>query len=190
MKTHVNHVWDGKQKAGSVPRNSTTTITWSGPRLREPEQAMMRSQRGPLASVAFTSTPSDRSSRLDPALFRVLLLRRLHLPPPLVCSQLSVRAVPLGGVWGAEGLGVWSLSWPECAGEGGARVRTNVFRARRGTWHSTTTWMADGWQWWRMGLPPPRRAPQFGHRHDNGVTIAQGWQCQDEGAAAHGRGQL
>ena len=75
-----------QQKAGSVlEHHHHDHVVW--PRLREPEQALMRSQRGPLASVALTSTPSDRSSRPDPA----TPSSQTSSAPPLVCSQLSVR---------------------------------------------------------------------------------------------------
>ena len=155
-----------QQKAGSVlEQHHHDHVVW--PRLREPEQAMMRSQRGPLASVAFTSTPSDRSSRLDPALFRVLLLRRraaVHLTLLATTVQLAQQQ----GCWGAE-VGRWSLSWPECAGRA-EQESAPTFSCATWTWHSTTAWMADDWKWWRMGSPP-RRRPVV-HRHDNGVTIA------------------
>ena len=54
------------------------------PRLVDNEKAMLRSQSGPGAGLAFSATPSNSSSRIEPHLFRVLLLRRLRLPLPLV----------------------------------------------------------------------------------------------------------
>ena len=150
-----------QQKAGSVlEHHHHDHVVW--PRLREPEQALMRSQRGPLASVAFTSTPSDRCSRFDPALFRVLLLRRLLLPLPLSvrncrCGRpldafgTTVQLAQQQGCWGAE-VGLWSLSWPECAGRA-EQESAPTFSCATWTWHSTTAWMADDWKWWQMGCP-------------------------------------
>ena len=78
---------------------------WPG--LREHEKAMMRSQRGPLASTPFTCFPTSRMTRIDPAPFRAFLLRRLRLPLPL-----AVHSTPLAtteqlarqqGSWGGEG---------------------------------------------------------------------------------------
>ena len=48
------------------------------------EKAMLRSQSGPGAGVALSAVPSCDVLRLAPHLFRVLLLRRLRLPLPLV----------------------------------------------------------------------------------------------------------
>ena len=48
------------------------------PHLSPTEQAMVRSQSGPLASVPFTATPTIRNTRIDSEPFRVLLLRRLR----------------------------------------------------------------------------------------------------------------
>ena len=46
---------------------------------------MLRSQSGPLAGVPFSTVPRNFDTRLEPHLFRVLLLRRLRLPlPPTV----------------------------------------------------------------------------------------------------------
>ena len=53
------------------------------PSLSPAEQAMVRSQSGPLASVPFTAMPIQRVSRIDSEEFRVLVLRRLRLPLPL-----------------------------------------------------------------------------------------------------------
>ena len=88
------------------------------PRLREHEQAMLRSQRGPLASSAwFDSALSACSSSAD------------FVCPPH-CSQLSVwpstcAACATTGVLGRRG-SLESAAATVCR-EGGARVRTNVF---------------------------------------------------------------
>ena len=98
---------------------------------------MLRSQRGPLASIAFTSFPSDRSARFDSAPFRVLLLRRLRLPLPLTVRSCRCgrpldalghhrAACATAGVLGRRGWALESAAARVCR-EGGARVRTNVF---------------------------------------------------------------
>ena len=53
------------------------------PSLSNPERALMRSQRGPLASATFTAVPINRMTRIEAQPFRLLLLRRLRLPLPL-----------------------------------------------------------------------------------------------------------
>ena len=59
--------------------------------LSNAEGALLRSQGGPLASAQFVSFPTNRASRLEPQLLRVLFLRRLRLPLPL-----SARACRCG----------------------------------------------------------------------------------------------
>ena len=54
-------------------------------------QALLRSQPGPLAEVPFVCFPTSRLTRLDPPVFRTLLLRRLRLP-----FHLTVRACRCG----------------------------------------------------------------------------------------------
>ena len=107
------------------------------PSLTSPEQALVRSQSGPLASVPFTSMPVQRVSRMDSEVFRVLLLRRLRLPLPLSvrscrCGrQLDVlghhrAACSTGEALGRRGFAVENVVAQICR-EGGARVSTNVF---------------------------------------------------------------
>ena len=48
-----------------------------------PQQALLRSQGGPLASAPFVCMPVDRVFRIDSQPFRILLLRRLWMPLPL-----------------------------------------------------------------------------------------------------------
>ena len=50
------------------------------PHLSPTRRAMLRSQSGPVAGIPFSTTPSSCLTRLEPALFRVLLQRRLSLP--------------------------------------------------------------------------------------------------------------
>ena len=47
------------------------------------ERALVRSQGGPGAGAAYTACPKCSITRIDPHLFRTLLLRRLRLPLPL-----------------------------------------------------------------------------------------------------------
>ena len=53
------------------------------PHLAGHEKALVRSQSGLFAGMAFSSAPSSHLQRIDSHLFRVLLLRRLRLPLPL-----------------------------------------------------------------------------------------------------------
>ena len=79
------------------------------PRLDPTDRALVRSQRGPMASIPFHTPPVSAASRFDPQCLRVLLLRRLWCQLPLSfatcwCGQ------PLGsrghhrGFWVAEGI--------------------------------------------------------------------------------------
>ena len=96
----------------------------------------MRSQCGPLSSLAFTAFPTSRLTWFDSQTFRVLLLRRLHLP-----LSLSARACQCGrpldafghhrsacatsGVLGRRGFPLESAAARVCR-EAGPGVRTNV----------------------------------------------------------------
>ena len=53
------------------------------PHASPAHRAMLRSQSGPLSGLPFTTLPLLLLQRFDSHLFRVLLLRRLHLPLPL-----------------------------------------------------------------------------------------------------------
>ena len=107
------------------------------PTMTEPDQALLRSQGGPLAAAPFTSCPTDRLFRIEPQCFRVLLLRRLRLPLPLsqrICRcgrPLDVlghhhAACAVAGVLGRRGFAVESVVARICR-EGGARVTANMF---------------------------------------------------------------
>ena len=52
-------------------------------RLDDPTIAMLRSQGGPGAGLAVSTCPTCRVTRMEPQLFRVLILHRLQLPLPL-----------------------------------------------------------------------------------------------------------
>ena len=89
------------------------TDVW--PRLNPTDRALVRSQRGPMASIPFHTPPVSAASRFNPQCFRVLLLRRLWCQLPLSsatcrCGQpLDSRgttgelAAPRG-FWVAEGI--------------------------------------------------------------------------------------
>ena len=70
----------------------------------------MRSQAGPLASIPFTVFPTDRSCRIDPQPFRILLLRRLRPPTPFNCA--FVRVWPSPRQLGPPSLGLLSCWGP------------------------------------------------------------------------------
>ena len=87
-------------------------------RLSPPEQALIRSQGGPMSGVRFTCFPVSRECRIDSSSFRVLLLRRLwlSLPPssrncrcglPLD-SRGHYRACSLRAGWGVGSSGARS----------------------------------------------------------------------------------
>ena len=97
---------------------------------------MLRSQSGPGAGLTLSATPSSRSSRIEPHLFRVLLLRRLRLPPPSCLSHLPMWPSnrrgwpPSRSVRQSRSVGEAGLRPRErcCQGvaKGGARVSSHV----------------------------------------------------------------
>ena len=107
------------------------------PRCLPPERALLRSQCGPLSGLQFVACPSSPHQRFASHLFRVLFLRRLHLPLPLSsrscrCGRsLDARghhrtSCPTSWVLGRRGFALESAAARVCR-EAGARVRTNVF---------------------------------------------------------------
>ena len=101
------------------------------------DRALVRSQSGPGAGVAFSASPSSMLRRIEAPLFRVLVQRRLRLPLPLshhICGcGLSID--PLGhhraafsrtGALGRRGLALESALARVCR-EAGGRVATNLF---------------------------------------------------------------
>ena len=126
----------GWQKVASMHLESKFISDALWPTLSAQERVLMRSQCGPLSSVAFTAFPTSRLTRFDSQPFRVLLLRRLHFP-----LSLSARACRCGrpldafghhrsacatsGVLGRRGFPLESAAARVCR-EAGARVRTNV----------------------------------------------------------------
>ena len=95
------------------------------------EQALLRSQSGPCAGVPFSACPSSPLTRIDSALFRVLLQRRLHLPLflcPSASAGVAGHSILLAitaqhvrglGLW-EGGASLWRVRPPESAGKLGA----------------------------------------------------------------------
>ena len=111
-----------------------TVVVW--PRLHPGEQALLRSQSGPLAGVPFSCVPSSAATRFEFQEFRVLLLRRLWCPLPLSASSCRCgrpldpsghhrAACPHAGVLGRRGFSLESAAARVCR-EAGGRVTTNV----------------------------------------------------------------
>ena len=59
-------------------------------RLAEHQQALLCSQSRPTAGMALSASPSNFLTRIEPHLFRVVLLRRLRLPLPSLCVPVVV----------------------------------------------------------------------------------------------------
>ena len=96
----------------------------------------LRSQSGPLAGAGLMATPSHDATRIDPHLFRVLLLSRLHLiclcPLSLAPAGVAVHSIRLATTaqravefWADGGLQLRALAH-EFAMRGGARVSTDL----------------------------------------------------------------
>ena len=102
----------------------------------ETVRALIRSQGGPMAGMALSTSPTSHLTRLQPHLFRTILLRRLRQPLPLserncrcgrrfdpsghhraVCAQARVL--------GRRGFAVESVVARICR-EAGGRARVNV----------------------------------------------------------------
>ena len=127
------HGW--QQKASDVVENSFLAQTiW--PTLAPPEQALLRSQQGPMAGLPYTCLPISPETTFQPQELRVLFLRRLWQPLPL--SSFTCRcgrpldsrghhraACPLAGVLGRRGFSLESAAARVCR-EAGGRVTTNV----------------------------------------------------------------
>ena len=104
------HGWQ-KPAAQAVHEHRVARVVW--PNLTDPERALWRSQRGPLASNVLMAFPTSWS-RIDPQPFCVLLCRRLQLPLPfssrtcrcgrlLDCRGHHRAACAEAGVLGARG---------------------------------------------------------------------------------------
>ena len=119
---------------GAVDNKFFSEEFW--PALSGQERALIRSQTGPLSTMPFVALPTNRFSRFDPQPFRVLLLRRLHLPLPLSARQCRCgrpldpcghhrSTFTVAGVPWRRGNPLESAVARVCR-EAGARVRTNV----------------------------------------------------------------
>ena len=79
----VGHIFFGQSRIGQS-RSNKDGQSWFGQsrsqRLDGASKALMRSQGGVGSGLALSTCPLCRVTRLDPCLFRVLLLRRLRLP--------------------------------------------------------------------------------------------------------------
>ena len=104
--------------------------------MSDPAKALVRSHGGPGAGLALLTCPTCRLTKLDPHLFRVVLLRRLQMPlPPTVrscrCGRLldsfghHRAACARAGVLGKRGYALESVVARICR-EAGGRVATNV----------------------------------------------------------------
>ena len=107
------------------------------PFLPESGRALVRSQSGTGSGVALSVSPSSIFTRIEPQLFRVLLLRRLRISLPF--SRRYCRcgrsldafghhraACSRAGVLGRRGFALESAAARICR-EAGGRVTTNVF---------------------------------------------------------------
>ena len=121
--------------AQTVETRFRNTVVW--PRLSLSEQALLRSQSGPMAGLPFSCVPSSHLFELNAQVFRVLLLRRLWLPLPLAsCSCRCGRPLDVlghhraacsrAGVLGSRNASLESAAARVCR-EAGGRVSTNVF---------------------------------------------------------------
>ena len=122
------------EAASRVERQFRSAVLF--PSLCDSDRALMRSQSGPGAGVALSATPSSALTRIESALFRVLLLRRLRQPLPLtkrLCScgrLLKFRghhrtACARSGVLSRRGFALESAA-ARVSREAVARVATNV----------------------------------------------------------------
>ena len=105
-------------------------------RLDHSSRALLESQSGPFAAKVFTTLPTSLELRLEPASFRVLLLRRLRLQLPLVPATCPCRrrldalgdhraSCPRSGLLRPRAIPLERADARMCR-EAGATVSTNV----------------------------------------------------------------
>ena len=70
-----------QHRAASCLEEQFPTTLW--PTFTDAQKALLRSQRGLLASAALTVSPTSRATRIEPQPFRLWLCRRLFLPLPM-----------------------------------------------------------------------------------------------------------
>ena len=114
MRQPGDYEHGGSDKGGSMEQPLEFRDAVLMPRLASHEQALLRSQSGPMAGAPLTSVPTSPLLQFDPQLFRILLCR-LRLPLPLT-SRESIHLVFCA---------VESAAARVCR-EAGARVTTNV----------------------------------------------------------------
>ena len=125
-------------------------------RVPAPVRALIRSQGCPMASMALSTSPTSHLTRLQPNLFRTILLRRLRQPLPL--SERSCRcgrpldssghhraACAQAGVLGRRGFAVESVAARICRGAGG---RVSTCSSETWTLSCQTPTMAADWRSW------------------------------------------
>ena len=117
----------GWQQAATDGVHSHLLDSQVRPRLSATEQALLRSQGGPLSGVEFSCFPTSALARVDSTQFRVLLLRRLWLPfPPSSRNFRCGRLLDvLGHVMGRRGLALESAAARVCR-EAGAGVGNGI----------------------------------------------------------------
>ena len=122
------------EAASRVEAHHRASVIFPG--VDERERALLRSQSGPLAGVPFSTVPRNFDTRLEPHLFRVLLLRRLRLPlPPTVhlcrCGRHQDsfghhRAACAQEGWLARRGFAVEIAAAKVCREAGARVSSNI----------------------------------------------------------------
>ena len=138
-----------KKAAGVVDNKFFSEEFW--PALSGQERALIRSQTGPLSAMPFIALPTNRFSRFDPQSFRVLLLRRLHLPSlcPHACADVAIHSILVATVgprvlWqGFLGEGV---SVGECSCQGLPRGGCAGPHQCHGPGHGLAPSSSIGWQ--------------------------------------------
>ena len=98
--------------------------------LTDGERALLRSQSGVGAGVALSSVPCNPLVRIEPQLFRVLLLRRLRLPLPSAFLPL----------WPSARLAMPSRVTQQGCVERQVRASRRIFGSRRQVLESLRSW--------------------------------------------------
>ena len=125
---------DGNMKRSRVEQDFRESLFT---RMLPSDRALVRSQSGPRARVAFSASPSSMLTRIEAPLFRVFVQRRLRLP--FLCLNASAGVAflltPLGHLraacsrtraLGRRGFALESALARVCR-EAGGRVATNLF---------------------------------------------------------------
>ena len=141
--------------AQRVEHHFRATTVW--PRMAPTEQALLRSQSGPMSGVAFSAVPSSPPTRLAPQLFRVLLLRSgspsLSLLAPAgvadhsILVATTVQRVREPECWAVVDI-LWRAPLPGCVGKQGPGF-PQISLSGIWTCLSLLT-MLVGWRWSRM----------------------------------------